>query len=133
MRTFGIFLLLVSILGPAAIGGEELTDVVYLHITGKELLAFSAVANQWVVLNLRSGEKVLDSEHNGHVAVATTNLRVLGFSALTNQWAEERLMVGESIVTVEAAGQVGIAITDLRAFGFSAQSGRWTEKRFDLK
>ena len=68
----------------------------------RELLAFSAVGNRWVSLNLISDERVFKSEYGGRVAVVVTTLRVLGFSALTNQWHEEKLIVGEFPDTVEA-------------------------------
>jgi len=131
--TMAIWLLIVLIFFPLGIGCEEVAEEVYLLVREKELLAFSAVANRWVTFDLRSGEKVLESKHGGHVAVVVTNLRVLGFSALTNQWVDEKLMVGESMVTIEAEGNVGAAITSLRAFGFGAKNGRWTVKRFELK
>ena len=108
-------------------------EEVYLLVRERELLAFSAMGNRWVTKNLISGERVLQSEYGGHVAVVVTNLRVLGFSALVNHWDEEKLEVGESMVTVEAEGNVGAAITNLRAFGFSAKIGRWSVKRFRLK
>ena len=129
----GVFLLIMLTFSSLAITGEEVAQDVYLLVRDRELLAFSASRNRWVSLDLRSGEKVIDSAYGGYVAVALTNLRVLGFSAVTSQWAEEKLMVGESIVTVEAEGRVGAVITNLRAFGFSAREGRWTERRFRLK
>jgi hypothetical protein len=113
--------------------GDVIEEEVYLLVRERELLAFSAVRNRWVTQNLISGERVLKSTFDGHVAVAVTNLRVLGFSALTSRWNEERLGVGESVVTVEAEGNVGVAVTNLRAFGFSAKTGTWTVKRFGLK
>lgn len=108
-------------------------EEVYLLVRERELLAFSAMGNRWVTKNLISGERVLQSEYGGYVAVVVTNLRVLGFSALVNHWDEEKLEVGESMVTVKAEGNVGAAITNLRAFGFSAKIGRWSVKRFRLK
>jgi len=133
-RTVGILLIIAMILiVPLRITGEEVFDAVYLLVRERELLAFSAVGDRWVTLDLRSKEKVLESTYGGRVAVVVTNLRVLGFSALTNRWAEEQLMVGESMVTIEAEGNVGAVVTNLRAFGFSAKSGRWVPKRLELK
>ena len=131
--TVGVLLVVALILSPLAVNCEEVVDEIYLLVRERELLAFSAVGNRWVSLDLISNEKVLESQYGGHVAVVVTNLRVLGFSALTNHWAEEKLMVGESMLSVEAAGNVGATITNLRAFGFSAKTGRWTLKRFRLK
>jgi len=113
--------------------GDVLEQEVYLVVRERELVAFSAVGNRWVTQNLISGERVLKSKFDGHVAVAVTKLRVLGFSALTNRWSEKRLEVGESVDAVEAEGNVGVVITNLRAFGFSAKTGTWTAKRFGLK
>jgi hypothetical protein len=104
--------------------GDVIEEEVYLLVRERELLAFSAVRNRWVTQNLISGERVLKSTFDGHVAVAV---------ALTSRWNEERLGVGESVVTVEAEGNVGVAVTNLRAFGFSAKTGTWTVKRFGLK
>jgi len=112
---------------------DVVEEEVYLLVRERELLGFSAVGNRWVIQNLTSRERVLESTFDGHVAVAVTNLRVLGFSALTNRWSEERLEVGELVESVEAEGNVGVAITNLRAFGFSAKTGRWAVKRFGLK
>jgi len=126
-------LLMGLFLFPLGITGEEILNEVYLLVRERELLAFSAVENKWVTLDLRSKEKVLESEYDGRVAVAVTNLRVLGFSAITSRWVGERLMVGENVVSLEAEGNVGAVITNLRAFGFSATAGRWNVKRFELK
>ncbi|NIQ37088.1 MAG: hypothetical protein GTN81_00635 [Proteobacteria bacterium] len=131
--TVGAFLLAGLIFFPLGITGEEILNQVFLLVRERELVAFSAVQNTWVTLDLRSKEEVLDSRYDGHVAVAVTSRRVLGFSALTSRWAEERLMVGESVGSLEAEGNVGAVITNLRAFGFSASAGRWTVKRFELK
>jgi hypothetical protein len=133
MRYVGLFVLLVLTFSPLGATGEEVAQDVYLLVRNQELLAFSASRNRWVSLDLRSGEKVLESAYGGHVAVVLTDLRVLGFSALTGQWTEEKLMVGESMETVEAEGNVGAVITNLRALGFSAREGSWTERQFRLK
>ena len=114
--TVGILLMIAMILTPLGVTGEEVVDAVYLLVRERELLAFSAVGDRWVTLDLRSEEKVLESAYGGRVAVVVTNLRVLGFSALANRWAEEKLMVGESMITVEAEGNVGAVVTNLRAF-----------------
>jgi hypothetical protein len=116
-----------------ASSGDVVETEVYLLVRERELLAFSAIGERWIIQNLISGERVLESRFDGHVAVAVTNRRVLGFSALTNRWSEERLEVGESMVSVEAEGNVGMVITNLKAFGFSARTGRWTVKRLELK
>ena len=134
-EVLGILLLIALVWFPLGVAssGDVVEEEVYLLVRERELLAFSAVGNRWVTQNLISGERVLESKFDGHVAVAVTNIRVLGFSALTNRWGEERLEVGESMVTAEAEGNVGVVITNLKAFGFSAKTGRWTVKRFDLK
>jgi hypothetical protein len=129
----GILVLIAILLSPLQTRGDDVVDEVFLLLKERELLAFSALGNRWVTLDLRSGEKVLDSQYGGHVAVAVTNFRILGFSALTNRWAEEKLTVGELIVTLNAEGNVGAAITNLRAFGFNANTGAWIVKRFELK
>jgi hypothetical protein len=130
-----LLLLIALICLPLGVGSSDVVEEeeVYLLVRERELLAFSAVGNRWVTQNLISGERILQSEYGGHVAVVVTNLRVLGFSALVDRWVEEKLEVGESIVTVKAEGNVGAAITNLRAFGFSARIGRWSVKRFHLK
>jgi hypothetical protein len=130
-----LLLLIALICLPQGVGSSDVVEEeeVYLLVRERELLAFSAVGNRWVTQNLISGERILQSEYGGHVAVVVTNLRVLGFSALVDRWVEEKLEVGESIVTVKAEGNVGAAITNLRAFGFSARIGRWSVKRFHLK
>ena len=132
-RYLGILVLLVVNFFPLRTTGEEVAQDVYLLVRDRELLAFSASQSRWVTLDLRSGEKVLESAYGGHVAVVLTDLRVLGFSALTGQWAEEKLVVGESMETVEAEGNVGAVITNVRALGFSAREGSWTERQFRLK
>ncbi len=129
----GLLITLIWCSLAVASSGEVVEKEVYLLVRERELLGFSAVGERWIIQNLISGERVLESRFDGHVAVAVTNLRVLGFSALTNRWSEERLEVGESMVSVEAEGNVGVVITNLKALGFSARTGRWSVKRFELK
>jgi hypothetical protein len=129
----GLFMMLIWCSLTVASSGDVVEQEVYLLVRERELLAFSAVGERWIIQNLISGERVLESRFDGHVAVAVTNLRVIGFSALTNRWSEGRLEVGESMVSVEAEGNVAVVITNLKTFGFSARTGRWTVKRFDLK
>lgn len=129
----GLFLMLMWCSLTVASSGDVVEQEVYLLVRDRELFAFSAAGERWIIQNLISGERVLKSRFDGHVAVAVTNLRVLGFSALTNRWSEGRLEVGESMISVEAEGNVAVVITNLKAFGFSARTGRWTVKRFDLK
>ena len=130
----GILLLVVLFWLPLSIASsEEVVEEVYLLVRERELLAFSAMGDRWVIQNLRPNEGVLDSKYGGHVAVVFTKFRVLGFSALTNRWDEEKLMIDEAMVTIEAKGNVGTVITNLRALGFSAKTGRWIVKRFGPK
>lgn len=130
----GILLLVALIWFPLTIASsDEVVEEVYLLVRERELLAFSAVGDRWVIQNLRPNERVLDCRYGGHVAVVFTKFRVLGFSALTNRWNEEKLVVDEAMVSIEAKGNVGTAITNLRALGFSAKTGRWIVKRFGPK
>lgn len=129
----GLFMTLIWCSLTGASSGDVVEQEVNLLVREREFLAFSAVGERWIIQNLISGERVLESGFDGHVAVAVTNLRVLGLSALTNRWSEARLEVGESMVSVEAEGNVAVVVTALKAFGFSARTGRWTVKRFGLK
>ncbi len=130
----GILLLVALIWFPLTIASsDEVEEEVYLLVRERELLAFSAGGDRWVIQNLRPNERVLDSRYGGHVAVVFTKFRVLGFSALTNRWNEEKLVVDEAMVSIAAKGNVGTAITNLRALGFSAKTGRWIVKRFGPK
>jgi len=130
----GIMLIGALFLFPLASAfAEEVVEEVYLLVRERELLAFSAVGDQWVKQDLRPNERVLDSHYNGHVAIVVTQFRVLGFSALTTKWNEEKLMLDEEMVTIKTKGNVGAVITNLRALGFSAKTGRWIVKRFGPK
>ena len=125
--------LVVLISPPLRAPCEEILNEVFLLLRERELLGFSSVGNRWVAINLRSGERVLESKYAGHVAVVVTNVRVLGFSTLISRWAEEKLVVGESMVTFEEEGNVGAVVTNLRAFGFSARTATWSVRQFELK
>ena len=133
----GMLLIIVISWPPGAIvcsqESEKVADEVFLIAREAELLAFSAVGNQWVSADLRTNERVLDSRYGGRVAVVLTNFRILAFSALTGAWIEEKLRVGEELVKIEATGHVGAIVTNLRAFGFSAEGGKWVVRRLEIE
>ena len=57
---------------------------IHLSNREREVLAYSAIGNPRVTENLISGEKVVESRYNGHVAIVVTIFLFLGFDARGN-------------------------------------------------
>jgi len=132
-RLFLLFAFLLLVLtAPGAIRSEELVTEVFLLERQDSLLAFSGLRNNWSEKELRTGETVVKSMHDGNVAVAYTTERALAFSGLTGRWAEESLRIRESVISISAEGNVGTVITNIRALGFSAKTGVWVESHFNI-
>ena len=131
-RFLVFFSLLAAIAGPQAIRSEESLTEVFLLESDDRLIACSSLRNSWFEIDLRSGEKVVKSEHAGNVAVACTSERALAFSAVTGRWIAESLRIRESVLSISAEGNVGTVITNIRALGFSAQTGVWVESKFNI-
>jgi len=128
---FIVTLLLVSA-SPRIIIAEEIINEVYLLERQDRLLAFSGLRNNWFEKELRSGETVVKSMHDGNVAVAYTTERALAFSGITGRWTEEGFRIHESVTSISAQGNVGTVVTNIRALGFSAKTGVWVESLFTL-
>ena len=124
--------LLFSLFAPQNIYGAEIINEVFLLEKHDKLLAFSGLRNNWFEKELHSGEKVVESRHDGNVAVAYTSERALAFSAITGRWTEERFRIRETIVSITAEGNVATVITNIRALGFSAKTGVWVGSQFSL-
>ncbi|KPJ97612.1 MAG: hypothetical protein AMJ60_10725 [Desulfobacterales bacterium SG8_35] len=125
-------LLLLVLLSPRILQSEEIINEVFLLERDDKLLAFSGLRNNWFEKDLRTGEKVIESRHDGNVAVAYTSERALAFSAITGRWTGEGFRIRESVISISAEGNVGTVITNIRALGFSAQTGVWVESQFNL-
>jgi hypothetical protein len=124
--------LFIVLVVPQISKSEEIINEVFLLERHDKLLAFSGLRNNWFEKQLRTGETVVKSMHDGNVAIAYTNQRSLAFSGITGRWTEERLRIRESVVSVSAEGNVGTVITNIRALGFSARTGVWVESLFNV-
>lgn len=132
LRFFIFLTFLAAMVFPGTIHSAEIINEVFLLERADKLLAFSGLRNNWFEKNLRTGERVVKSMHDGNVAVAFTNERALGFSAITGRWSEEGIRIRETVDSISAEGNVGTVITNIRALGFSAQTGVWVESHFNI-
>ena len=136
MKLASLFLfiaaLFIVLVVPQILQAEEIINEVFLLERHDKLLAFSGLRNNWFEKELRTGETVVKSMHDGNVAVAYTNKRSLAFSGITGRWTEERFRIRESVVSISAEGNVGTVITNIRALGFSAKTGVWVESLFNV-
>ncbi|UCD66604.1 MAG: hypothetical protein JSW69_03005 [Deltaproteobacteria bacterium] len=123
--------LLVS-MSPQVIKSQEIINEVFLLERHDKLLAFSGLRNNWFEKELRTGETVIKSMHDGNVAVAYTSERALAFSGITGRWTEEKFRIRETVVSISTEGNVGTVITNIRALGFSAKTGIWVESLFNI-
>lgn len=124
--------LLIVLIVPQIVESEEIINEVFLLERPDKILAFSGLRNNWFERELRTGETIVKSMHDGNVAVVSTSQRSLAFSGITGRWTEERLRVRESVVSISAEGNVGTVITNIRALGFSARTGVWVESLFNV-
>ena len=124
--------LFIVLVVPQISKSEEIINEVFLLERPDKLLAFSGLRNNWFEKELRTGETVIKSMHDGNVAVAYTTERSLAFSGITGRWTEERFRIRESVVSMSAEGNVGTVITNIRALGFSAKTGVWVESLFNV-
>jgi hypothetical protein len=127
-----IFSLTAALLSPQLTFAEEFINEVYLLVKSDKLLAFSGLRNSWSEKDLRTGETVIKSMHDGNVAVAYTSERALAFSSFTGRWTEERFRIRETVVSLSAEGNIATVITNIRALAFSAQNGAWIESHFKI-
>lgn len=133
-RIGGITLVVLALLTtPAIAPAQEALEDVVLITHDKEVVAFSSVGNNWVLIALRAQERILESRTANRVALVVTNQRALGFSSITNQWSETKIDVGEQILEVEAKGFVASVDTNFRALGFGGRQGIWKEYRYRLR
>ena len=136
MKVSALFLFFTSLLlvfiSPQLLQSQDIINEVFLLERADKLLAFSGLRNNWFEKNLRTGEKVVETKHDGNVAVAHTSERALAFSAITGRWTGEDFRIRESVMSISAEGNVGTVITNIRALGFSAQTGVWVESQFNI-
>jgi len=115
---------------PTIAHAQEILEDVILITRDKEIVAFSSVGNNWVLIALRAQERVVESRTASRVALVVTNQRAMGFRSITNQWSETKIDVGEQILEMEAKGFVASVDTNFRALGFGGRQGAWKEYRF---
>ena len=124
--------MLLVLIQPQTIRSEEIVNEVFLLVRQDKLMAFSGLGSNWFEKDLRTGETVVKSLHDGNVAVAYTTERALAFSGITGKWSEERFRIRESVISISADGNVATVITNIRALGFSAKTGGWVESQFNI-
>jgi hypothetical protein len=125
-----VITVLLALLLPQAVRTEELINEVFVLVRNDKLLAFSGLGKNWFEKKLHSGETVIKSTYDGHVAIAYTTERALAFSAIKNRWTEERFRIRESVTSISAEGNVATVITNIRALGFNAKTGGFIESLF---
>lgn len=109
----------------------RLSDSLLLVTTGKRIIGFDSVINQWIEIDLPLYDRFKSAAVDRFVAVAVTSDRVYGLAFRTSSFVTERFKKGEQFRSLNTSAHSVTIRTDRRLLIFQSSDAFWDEVDLD--